>query len=395
MKKVLRVIRNIVFGVILVAYLSIIILASTLVLSRNDYGYTEFGNKALIDVKEDTSKYLKGQLVIVEKRFIDKLKAGDEIFVYQTSQQEKTVKVVSSTIKEVNNEEATPYITLDVDDTSWGQDYIAGQSIKVYDSIGGIISFVESKWIFFVIFIVPCFFLLLYEIYSVIIVVKFDTDEAVLEGASVGTGTASDKENVDNINVLMNEINNLKSQLNQNVVGVSVDASQVSPQGVQQLQVQPTIVQQQVPMGADANLTQVAQPTVAQQPVQQAVVQQPVQQAVVQQPVQQVVTQQVAQPSVVQQPVQQVAPQQVAQPNVVQQPVQQVAQQVAQPNVVQQPVQQVAPQQVAQPSVVQQQNTVLSASDDIPVISQTIPINNASQAGVQSTSNVQNNGQNS
>ena len=386
MKKVLRVIRNIVFGVILVAYLSIIILASTLVLSRNDYGYTEFGNKALIDVKEDTSKYLKGQLVIVEKRFIDKLKAGDEIFVYQTSQQEKTVKVVSSTIKEVNNEEATPYITLDVDDTSWGQDYIAGQSIKVYDSIGGIISFVESKWIFFVIFIVPCFFLLLYEIYSVIIVVKFDTDEAVLEGASVGTGTASDKENVDNINVLMNEINNLKSQLNQNVVGVSVDASQVSPQGVQQLQVQPTIVQQQVPMGADANLTQVAQPTVAQQPVQQAVVQQPVQQ---------VVTQQVAQPSVVQQPVQQVAPQQVAQPNVVQQPVQQVAQQVAQPNVVQQPVQQVAPQQVAQPSVVQQQNTVLSASDDIPVISQTIPINNASQAGVQSTSNVQNNGQNS
>ena len=386
MKKVLRVIRNIVFGVILVAYLSIIILASTLVLSRNDYGYTEFGNKALIDVKEDTSKYLKGQLVIVEKRFIDKLKAGDEIFVYQTSQQEKTVKVVSSTIKEVNNEEATPYITLDVDDTSWGQDYIAGQSIKVYDSIGGIISFVESKWIFFVIFIVPCFFLLLYEIYSVIIVVKFDTDEAVLEGASVGTGTASDKENVDNINVLMNEINNLKSQLNQNVVGVSVDASQVSPQGVQQLQVQPTIVQQQVPMGADANLTQVAQPTVAQQPVQQAVVQQPVQQ---------VVTQQVAQPSVVQQPVQQVAPQQVAQPNVVQQPVQQVAQQVAQPNVVQQPVQQVAPQQVAQPSVVQQQNTVPSASDDIPVISQTIPINNASQTGVQSTSNVQNNGQNS
>lgn len=351
MKKVLRVIRNIVFGVILVAYLSIIILASTLVLSRNDYGYTEFGNKALIDIKEDTSKYLKGQLVIVEKRFIDKLKAGDEIFVYQTSQQEKTVKVVSSTIKEVNNEEATPYITLDVDDTSWGQDYIAGQSIKVYDSIGGIISFVESKWIFFVIFIVPCFFLLLYEIYSVIIVVKFDTDEAVLEGASVGTGTASDKENVDNINVLMNEINNLKSQLNQNVVGVSVDASQVSPQGVQQLQVQPTIVQQQVPMGADANLTQVAQPTVAQQPVQQAVVQQPVQQV--------------------------------------------VTQQVAQPNVVQQPVQQVAPQQVAQPSVVQQQNTVPSPSDDIPVISQTIPINNASQAGVQSTSNVQNNGQNS
>ena len=214
MKKVLRIIRNIIFGVIFVVYLSIIICVSTLVLNRNDYGYTEFGNKALIDIKENTGNYLKGQLVIVEKKIIDNLKAGDEVFVYETNQQEKTVKVVSSTIKEINKEETTPYITLDVDNTAWGQDYIAGQSTKMYESIGGILTFVESKWIFFVIFIIPCFFILLYEIYSVIIVIKFDGDEAILENPNVISGDQKDK--VDDISVLMSEITNLKSQLNQN-----------------------------------------------------------------------------------------------------------------------------------------------------------------------------------
>ncbi len=235
MKKVLRIFRNIIFGIFFVVYLSVIICASTLVLNRNDYGYTEFGNKALIDVKENTDKYLKGQLVVVEKRIIDNLKVGDEVFVYQTSQQEKTVKVVASPIKAINSEEATPYITISADDTSWGQDYIAGQSIKVYDSIGSILTFAESKWIFFAIFIVPCFFILLYEIYSVIIVIKFDGDEVVVEGGSTA-GTSADEAKVDNINVVMDQnnannmndlmaqLNSLKAQLNQNNAnGVGTD----------------------------------------------------------------------------------------------------------------------------------------------------------------------------
>ena len=254
MKKVLRIFRNIIFGIFFVVYLSVIICASTLVLNRNDYGYTEFGNKALIDVKENTDKYLKGQLVVVEKRIIDNLKVGDEVFVYQTSQQEKTVKVVASPIKAINSEEATPYITISADDTSWGQDYIAGQSIKVYDSIGSILTFVESKWIFFAIFIVPCFFILLYEIYSVIIVIKFDGDEVVVEGGSTA-GTSADEAKVDNINVVMDQnnannmndlmaqLNSLKAQLDQNNAnnGANAVQPQTNAQVEPQVQVQPQV----------------------------------------------------------------------------------------------------------------------------------------------------------
>lgn len=295
MKKVFKIIRNIIFGIFLVAYLSVIICVSTLVLNRNDYGYTEFGNKALLDIKEDTNNYVKGQLVIVEKRVIDKLKAGDEIFVYQTNQQEKTVKVVSSTIKDVKAEETTPYITLSSDDTSWGQDYIAGEKVKVYNSLGSIVTFAESKWIFFAIFIVPCFFILLYEIYSVIVVIKFDGEEVVLDGpaaaAQGGQQAGVDNVNVvmdqNNMNVLMQQINNLQNQLNMvNQPGVQpqVNATQQTvgvtppPQVQADVVAQPTIQPQTVGAPVNTVQSQVVTPNAnAVQPsqVQSAVVSQP------------------------------------------------------------------------------------------------------------------------
>lgn len=277
MRKVLRIVRNIIFGVFLVLYLSVIICASTLVLKRNDFGYTQFGNKSLLDIRENTDKYSKGQLVVVERKSIDNLKAGDEVFIYQTNQTEKTVKIVSSTIKEVFTEENNPYVTINLDDSAWGQDYIAGQKVKVYDSIGGVLSFVESKWIFFVIFIVPCFFILLYEIYSVIIVIKFEGgDAAALENPNVVPQT--EPQNGDNISSLMNEINNLKSQLNQGVAPASTAGTvtpnvgaNVQPQVQQQPQnaAQQVIAQTQVQNPETIVIGQ--QPAAQQQPVIQQV----------------------------------------------------------------------------------------------------------------------------
>ena len=342
MGKVLRIVRNIIFGVILVLYLSVIICASTLVLKRNDFGYTQFGNKSLLDIKENTDKYLKGQLVVVERKSIDNLKVGDEVFIYQTNQTEKTVKIVSSTIKEVFTEENNPYVTINLDNSAWGQDYIAGQKVKVYDSIGGVLSFVESKWIFFVIFIVPCFFILLYEIYSVIIVIKFEGgDAAALENPNVVPQTES--QNGDNISSLMNEINNLKSQLNQNTT--------------------PAINSETTTPNAGANV----QPQVQQQP--QNAAQQVIAQTQVQNPETIVIGQQ----------------QQVEQPQIQTQAVNQAAQQ-AKPTITQsQPV--ILSQQ---PATVQQPKIVVPNNSATPTANQnsTQQYNNQTQDNKQSNQEI-------
>lgn len=270
MMKFLKIIRNVIFGIIFVLYLLIVISASTLVLNRNDFGYTQFGDKSLIDISEDTASYLKGQLVIVGEVEIANLSIGDEVFIYRTNVEEQTIKIISSTIKEINVEDSrNSYITIDLDDTSWGQEYIAGQALKVYDKLGGVLSFVESKWIFFVIFIVPCFFILLYEIYSVIIVIKFEGGEAAIEMA----GDTSSEGSSDDLSALMDEINNLKSQLNnagqdttqQNTTTMTIPVEQTSVvQSVSTEQAVPVI---QTPVTQNVNTEQVV-PTSVEQDVQ-------------------------------------------------------------------------------------------------------------------------------
>ena len=175
MKKVFIVIRNIILGIILFVYLGFIIIISTLLLNRNEYGISQFGDKALILITEPVSnpKYEKGNLVIVEETKISKLNIGDEVFIYKTDKKTKTVKVIVAKVGKINTEATSPYIVLANDGTAWGEDFIAGKAINTYKTIGGILSFIESKWIFFCLLIVPCFFILLYEIHLVIITIKF------------------------------------------------------------------------------------------------------------------------------------------------------------------------------------------------------------------------------
>ena len=73
MKRWLRLIKNIIVGVFFALYLGVIIAVSTLLLNKNEYGITQFGDSALIIINKDNAndKYKNGQLVIVESKDID------------------------------------------------------------------------------------------------------------------------------------------------------------------------------------------------------------------------------------------------------------------------------------------------------------------------------------
>ena len=222
MKKGLIVFRNIIVGIIFALYLAIIVGVSTLILTRNDYGVTQFGEKALIiiDKTNENERYKAGQLVVVESRKFEDLKIGQEVFVYQTDMQAKTVTVVSSSIKEINNEEQNKHIVLQSDGTAWGDEFIAGEAISIHDNVGKVLQLLQSKWIFFIIFIVPLFFVLLYLIYKIVVVIKFESDDLTEEEMEL---LAKKEEQVvepvqsaedEKITALMNEIASLKEKIN-------------------------------------------------------------------------------------------------------------------------------------------------------------------------------------
>lgn len=180
MKSFFKLVKSIIIGVFLTIYFTFVILISTLLLNKNEYGVTQFNDKAMILVDEEIANenYKKGSLVIVEEKQLTELNIGDEIFVYQTNKTDKTIKIVVAHVDKINMENNSPYVVLANDKTAWGEEFIAGTTFSVYPDIGGFLSFIESKWIFFSLLIVPCFFILLYEIYLVIITIKFgDLDD--------------------------------------------------------------------------------------------------------------------------------------------------------------------------------------------------------------------------
>ena len=85
MKTFMKILKRIIFGLILIIYFGAAILVSTLVLNRNDFGLTQFGDKILVPVDSATSNenYLEGSLVVVKQKDFSKLLVGEEIFVYE------------------------------------------------------------------------------------------------------------------------------------------------------------------------------------------------------------------------------------------------------------------------------------------------------------------------
>lgn len=213
MKKILKVIRNFILGTLLFVYLSFIIIISTLLLNRNDYGMTQFKDKALILITNEVSndKYKEGSLVIVKEEDINNIKVDDEVFIYKTDKKTKTVKVVISKVGKINLEATSPYVVLANDGTAWGEDFIAGKAYAVYDNLGTLLSFIESKWIFFSLLIVPCFFILLYEIHLVIVTIKFgDEDEFEEDDEEEYKNQIESKD--EKIEELMKQIQELKKE---------------------------------------------------------------------------------------------------------------------------------------------------------------------------------------
>lgn len=244
MKRFFIIIRNIFIGIFLVIYFSFIILISTLLLNRNDYGVTEFGDKALILVDEEISNenYKEGTLVIIERKELTELTKGQEVFVYQPDKKDNSVDIVIANIAEIFPEDDSPYLTLSNNGSAWGEEYIGGVAYSTYDDIGGFLKFIESKWIFFILLIIPCFFILLYEIYLLIIAIKFDDyeddeEEEVKEVIEEKAEIKEEKEeaNEDKLSYIEKQIMELKANSNPEMSEVVEDKNEKIDDLMQQI----------------------------------------------------------------------------------------------------------------------------------------------------------------
>ena len=170
MKKVLRFI----FGFIGVVYFIVALFAIVCLLKKNDYGYPQFGNKILFAVEEDMPEahYEKGDLVVLTKPKNDDVKINDAVFFYDKEFSKNTLNFGNITNREVINENET---TFSVTGKSFSSEFLVGKvdGSKRYQTIGGILNALLSRWGFFLIIIVPFFVMFMIEIFAIYTEIKY------------------------------------------------------------------------------------------------------------------------------------------------------------------------------------------------------------------------------
>ncbi len=177
--KVLSKIKDIVISIILIVFFLFALAMTILVLNYNEYGLTQFGDKVLLVIEEDFSSdnYEKGDLVILQQKKLgstikNPIKVGDEAFAVRIAENENIIELgVIGKVFENENEVSFE------NGSAYDMKFVLGTPYKVYKDIGSFLSVVNSKWGFLFIVLVPCFIIFIYQIYELIIEIKFGKED--------------------------------------------------------------------------------------------------------------------------------------------------------------------------------------------------------------------------
>ena len=175
MKKVLTVVKKVIMSIIGVVYFAFALAMTILLLNYNQYGITQFGNKSLIFITDEIANenYNKGDLAIVNLPKLENIQVGDELFCYRIDSKGIPSLQVGKVGEVYTAERAISY----ENGETYSYEFIAGKVEKTHPNLGTFLSIIESKWGFLFIVLVPCFLIFIYELYSLIIEIKYGAEE--------------------------------------------------------------------------------------------------------------------------------------------------------------------------------------------------------------------------
>lgn len=173
MKKVGKIILKSV-EVLIILY---VIMISTVLLCRNKYGYTQFGDKTIVTMGQKDTKYLKEfdkkDLIVLKSVDFDETKVGEEVYYYAIENENYIIK--KGKISDKSGEASNAIYTIEQSDTKdVSNDKVLGKLDKVYSNLGQVLFFLSSRIGFLIFVLLPILVLFIYEIYDFIMEIKFE-----------------------------------------------------------------------------------------------------------------------------------------------------------------------------------------------------------------------------
>lgn len=172
------------WGLVQIIIIVYVICITACLLCKNKYGFTQIGDMTLITINKELQTYLpetkKGDLLLVKETNLD-MKVGDKIYYYSTANNEYVIKTAH--IKEIVTSDGniSLYKLDDLKGSTIATNRVLGKYSTVYENIGSILDILESKIGFLLLIILPILLIFMYQVYALIIVIKYGDEETVEE----------------------------------------------------------------------------------------------------------------------------------------------------------------------------------------------------------------------
>lgn len=171
--------------VVIICY---VILITSLVLCRNKYGYTQFGDITLTNVslfdERNIYRSKKGDLVVIKNS--SDIKVGDLIYYYAVFNDDYIIK--SNVVKDIKSDDYTALYTIDdSDNMTIASTRVIGKYVTFYHGVGSFLNVVESKIGFLFLVLLPIMIVFIYQIYEFVIVIKYEEVEPAKKAKTKAT----------------------------------------------------------------------------------------------------------------------------------------------------------------------------------------------------------------
>ncbi len=169
------------WGVLQVIIIVYVICITACLLCKNKYGFTQLGDMTLITINEDLQQYLpetKEKDLLLVKETKNDMNVGDKIYYYATANNEYIIKTAHIKEEITSDENMSLYKLDDADESTIATNRVIGKYSTIYNNIGGILDILESRLGFLLLVILPILLIFMYQIYALIIVIKYGEEEA-------------------------------------------------------------------------------------------------------------------------------------------------------------------------------------------------------------------------
>lgn len=200
MKKFLKGFLKGLWGFLQVVIIIYVICITACLLCKNKYGFTEIGDMTLITINEHLAEFLpetkESDLLLVRKSTSD-INVGDQIYYYATDNNEYVIKT-AHVKEEVTSEDDMALYALDDEKSSTiATNRVIGKYSTTYNNIGGILDVLESRLGFLLLVILPILLIFMYQIYALIMVIKYGEEDIKEELEKSAPKTPKKKEDVE------------------------------------------------------------------------------------------------------------------------------------------------------------------------------------------------------